>query len=126
MTCVTPGRRAGDADSWGGAEVAVLQGIIEPKELLRQLGERHVPFLTGTGGRILAFIEEGYSNEEVAELMEVAPATVRRHVADLCHRVFDLTDIPPQREKLRSWIPVHHTCCTLGVQELIENDQKLG
>ena len=114
-----PGRRA--ADAIPGVEVGVLQA----NELRRQLRERHVPFLTGTEGRILAFIEEGYTNEEAAELMDVAPATVRRHVADLCHKVFDLTEIPPQREKLRSWIPLHYACCTLGVQKLIENDQKM-
>lgn len=110
----------------GGAEDVVFEGLLQPAELVRELRERHVPFLTGTEGRILAFMEEGYTNEEVAELMEVAAATVRRHVADLCHKVFDLTDIPPQREKLRSWIPLHYACCTLGVQKLIENDQKLG
>lgn len=61
-----------------GVEVGVLQA----NELRRQLRERHVPFRTGTEGRVLAFIEEGYTNEEVAQLMDVAPATVRRHVAD--------------------------------------------
>lgn len=104
----------------------MFQGIIAPAALRRQIEVSHVSFLTGSEGRLLAFMEEGYTNEEVAELMEVAPATVRRHVADLCHKVFDLTDIPPQRENLRSWIPVHYTCCTLGVRKLIENDQKLA
>ena len=89
----------------GGAEDDVFEGIIAPAALRRRSRLAHVPFLTGTEGRLLAFIEEGYANEEVAELMEVAPATVRRHVADLCHKVFDLTDIPPQRENSEAGSP---------------------
>jgi hypothetical protein len=51
---------------------------------------------------------------------------VRRHVADVCHKVFDPTEIPQHREKLRSWTPEHFTCCTLGVQKMIENDRTLA
>jgi hypothetical protein len=58
--------------------------------------------------------------------MDVTPATVRRHVADMCHRVFDLTEIPQEREKLKVWAGEHLDCCVPLVKEMIENDRKIA
>lgn len=53
-------------------------------------------------------------------------ATVRRHLADLEHKVFDLTDIPPSRGKLATWVRRHFACCTRNAREMIENDRIFG
>ncbi len=99
--------------------------VIEPRDLLREMRSRHMRHLTEAEARLLSLLHLGYRNEEIAQLLEVTPATVRRHVADLCHRVLDLTDVPPERDKLRTWTTEHLSCCTLCVKEMIENDQEL-
>ena len=110
----------------GGRSVCVFQSAIEPKHLWSEILDRHHRALTGTESRVLALLFQGYRNEEAAILMQVTAATVRRHVADLCHKVFDLTDIPQEREKLRTWAGEHFACCIPLVKEMIENDRKLA
>jgi hypothetical protein len=55
--------------------------------------------------------------------MGVSGATIRRHVAELSHRVFEFTKVPHEHEKLRVWAREHMTCCVPLVYELIENDR---
>ncbi len=119
-------RMAVPADAGGGRSVCVFQSAIEPKHLWSEILDRHHRALTGTESRVLALLFQGYRNEEAAFLMQVTAATVRRHVADLCHKVFDLTDIPQEREKLRTWAGEHFACCIPLVKEMIENDRKLA
>lgn len=88
------------------------------------LRERHYRLINPVEARVLALVAQGYNAQEAAGLMDVTPATVRRHVAEVCHRVFETTEIPPERDKLRAWIAPHLTCCIPLVHEMIENDRR--
>lgn len=102
----------------------MFQSAMAPRTMWKVLVDLHYKLIHPVEARILSLLAEGYSNEEAACLMGVTPATVRRHMADLCHRIFDATDIPAEREKLRTWIQQHAGCCAPLVQEMIENDRK--
>jgi hypothetical protein len=99
---------------------------IDPATLWKAIQQRHCRTLSGAECRVLALVLQGYSNDECARLLGVAAPTVRRHVADMCQKVFDVTEIPPEREKLRIWGPEHLDCCHPLVKEMIENDRKLA
>jgi hypothetical protein len=62
----------------------------------------------------------------MADLLGVAPVTVRRRVSDLSSKLLAATAVPPDRDKLRAWTQAHFNCCTLGVRQLIDFDQKLA
>lgn len=51
---------------------------------------------------------------------------MRRRLAELEHKVFDLTGIPPSRGKLATWVRRKFDCCTRDAREMIENDQIFG
>lgn len=102
----------------------MLESHLEPRLLLRLLEERHLRFLNETDATYLAHLDLGYTNAEIAAALSVTEATVRRHVASLAHRVFDLTELPPTRDRLKAWTPRHFDCCTLAVAEMIENARK--
>ena len=102
----------------------MLEAHLEPRTLLRLLEERHVRFLTETDATYLAHLDLGYTNAEIAAALTVTEATVRRHVSSLAHRVFDLTELPPTRDRLKAWTPRHFSCCTVVVEEMIENARK--
>ncbi|HMO53986.1 MAG TPA: enoyl-CoA hydratase-related protein [Tepidiformaceae bacterium] len=42
----------------------------------------------------------------------------------LTHRVFDLTELPPTRDRLKAWTPRHFGGCTALVAETIDNARK--
>ena len=90
----------------------------------RALCDRHYRLISPVEARVLSLISQGYTNDETACLMNVTPATVRRHVADLCHRVLETTEIPQERGKLKAWIGPHLVCCIPLVREMIENDRQ--
>lgn len=71
----------------------MFESVIDPKALLSILRERHVHYISQIDARILAHLSLGYRNEEIAQWLGCTGATVRRHVADLAHRVFDPTEI---------------------------------
>ncbi|MBI2764485.1 MAG: DeoR family transcriptional regulator [Chloroflexi bacterium] len=73
----------------------------------------------GAGGGI-------YTTAETAEGLGITDATVRRRLAELEHKVFDLTGIPPSRGKLATWVRRKFDCCTRDAREMIENDQIFG
>lgn len=99
----------------------MLEPHLEPRTVLHVLEERHVRFLTEREATYLAHLELGYTNAEIAAALTVTEATVRRHVSGLAHRVFDLTDLSPTRDRLKAWTPRHFGCCTVAVAEMIEN-----
>lgn len=102
----------------------MIQSAMAPGAMWKVMVDLHNKFISPTEARVLALVAQGYTNEEVASLLDTTPGTVRRHVAGLCHRIFDATDIPAEREKLRTWIEHHAGCCSPLVQEMIENDRK--
>lgn len=95
-----------------------------PMALAHILTERHLRYLTELDMRYLAHIEIGYTNAELADLFCVTEATVRRHVGDLVHKVFDATELPGDRAKLQAWTRRHFACCTQAAAEMIENARK--
>jgi hypothetical protein len=102
----------------------VIQSAMAPQTMWTALVDLHYKLINPVEARILALIEQGYDNNEIAALTHTTSGTVRRHVADLCHRIFDASDIPAEREKLRTWIDPHLVCCIPLVREMIENDRK--
>ncbi len=102
----------------------MLEGHLEPRTLLRVLEERHVRFLSETDATYLAHLDMGYTNAEIAVALTVTEATVRRHVSSLARRIFDMTELPATRDRVRAWSPRHYGCCTVAVVEMIENARK--
>jgi DNA-binding CsgD family transcriptional regulator len=99
---------------------------MEPGTLWAVLANLHYKVITPLEARILSLLAQGYSNDEIAVLVNQTAGTIRRHVADLCHRVFETTEVPQSREKLKAWIDPHRVCCIPLVQEMIENDRKIA
>lgn len=104
----------------------MIQSVVGPSELWQAIQGRHYKSLTPTEARVLAYILQGYGSEQTAMLMDVTAPTVRRHVAELCHKVFDLTEIPQDRNMLRTWGWEHQGCCAPLVKEMIENDREIA
>jgi hypothetical protein len=119
---------AGEARSSGprGAEVKMPIASNSLATLFAQIREAHCHFLTALESEVLSLMNQGLDNGEIAAWMGCSDATVRRHVGDIAHKVFDTTGVPPKRERLVAWIPEHFGCCTRGVQELIKNARKFG
>jgi hypothetical protein len=97
---------------------------LSPETLWKQVVGRHWREATKTESRVLSLLLQGYRNDETAGIMGREPATVRRHISDLCDRAFAGTEIPRDREKLRLWGEAHQGCCVPLVKEMIENDRK--
>lgn len=104
----------------------MLESHVEFRTMLRAISDAHLDFITKTEAEILALIDAGYKNEEIADAMRIDASTVRRHVHDLAHKVFDGTDAPADRDKLRTWIPRHFKCCTRSVQKMLNNGRMLA
>jgi predicted transcriptional regulator len=104
----------------------MIQQPIPPSELESQIRSRHVYFISEIEMRCLAAMELGYTNGEIAGGLGVAPSTVRRHVAELVHKVFDPTEIHGDRDKLRTWAARQFECCTRGAQEMIAGARIFG
>ena len=102
----------------------MLEHHLEPGVLLRLVEKRHVHYFSELEMRHLAHIEMGYTNAELADLFCVTEATVRRHVGDLVHKVFDPTGMASDRAKLQAWTRRHFACCTQAAAEMIENARK--
>lgn len=104
----------------------MVQSVMEPGNLWAVLENLHYKLITPLEARILSLLAQGYTNEEIGALGGLSAGTVRRHVGDLCHRIFEATEIPQGRDKLRSWIDLHQDCCVPLVREMIENDRKIA
>ena len=104
----------------------MIQSAMAPVLLWATLAALHYKLINPVEARILALMAQGYTNEEIAVLANLTAGTVRRHVADLCHRVFETTEVPQVRDKLKAWIDPHLVCCIPLVQEMIENDRKIA
>jgi predicted transcriptional regulator len=96
--------------------------MLQPSELFVILDSTHVRFLSELEMRCLAALEVGYTTAETAEGLGLAEPTVRRHLAELEHKVFDLTNIPPSRGKLATWVRRHFACCAQNAHGMIEKD----
>jgi DNA-binding CsgD family transcriptional regulator len=77
--------------------------------LYTQSREAHCHFLTPLEGEVLSLMYQGLDNSEIATRIACSHATVRRHVGDIAHKVFDTTRVPPKRERLVAWFPLLHT-----------------
>jgi hypothetical protein len=104
----------------------MVQSVMEPGTLWAVLENLHYKLITPPEARILSLLAQGYTNEEIGVLTGLSTGTVRRHVADLCHRIFEATEIPQGRDKLRSWIEPHLDCCIPLVREMIENAREIA
>ncbi len=100
--------------------------MLQTHELLDILDSRHVHFLSELEMRCLAALEVGYTTAEIADGLKISEPTVRRHFAELEHKVFDLTNIQPSRGKLATWVRRQFNCCTRDAREMIENDRIFG
>lgn len=100
--------------------------LLDPKTLWECVCALHYREATKMEARVLSLIVEGYRNDEIAAKLNRSPTTMRRHISELCEKVFAGTDIPLERDKLRLWGGVHQDCCVPLVKEMIENDRKIG
>ncbi len=96
---------------------------LEPERLLAVLDERHVPGLSRRQLQVLAAVELGYTVDAIAAGIARSPATVRREIADLEHRVFDLTGLTPNHTMLAKWTRQHYACCTAPCLRLFKDRQ---
>ena len=102
------------------------QRLIRERELVRLLDSRCLPFLNEFEMRILAACEFGYTAEEMVVGFGKSEATVRRHLADVSHRVFDFLGIDENRPRLNHWTRRHFVCSTKEAQKMIESYQILN
>lgn len=94
-----------------------------PRERLECIRSWHATALTWRQKQAIAAIELGYTLNETASLIDRTPATVRRHLADAEHRIFDTHDVIPHHGLLTKWAHEHYECCMTPCGELIANDQ---
>lgn len=97
--------------------------MLQPRELLRRLSERHYAGLSRRQLQLLGALELGYSTGEVAAGLSITAGTVRNELGLLAVRILEPADLPPHREVLRKWTGLHYMCCTQGSMQLLENDQ---
>lgn len=99
------------------------QGLVTEPELVRLLDSRHLRFLDEFDTRILAAVEFGYSVEQMVVGLGRSEATIRKHLADLKHGVFDFLGLPESTPLLNHWTRRHFECCTRNAREMIDNCQ---
>ena len=95
-------------------------------ELLQVLDESHARFLDRHQQMVLAGTLLAMSTAEMADLFTCSPATIQRARGRAIADVFDFTEFEGTPQLLRLWSERHWTCCTAGVQEMIEKSQLLG
>jgi hypothetical protein len=96
------------------------------QEVLRLLDSRHLKYLAEFEVRLLAAAEFGSSVAQMAVGLGKSEATVRRHLADLKHRVFDFLELEESTTLLNHWTRRHFPCCTGEAQKMIESCQILS
>lgn len=75
---------------------------------------------------ILAGTWLAMSTAQMADAFACSEATIQRARKGTVAEVFDFTELTGTAALLRLWTERHWTCCTAGVQEMIENPQLLG
>lgn len=103
-----------------------IEGLSEERELVRALDSRHLSFLGELDMRLLAASEFGYTVEAMVAAFGRSEATIRRHLAELKHSVFDFLDLQESTPLLNHWTRRHFACCTREAQKMIENCQIFG
>lgn len=97
--------------------------VIRPQEQIARLRARHAPALTWREKQVIAATELGYTTAETAELIDREEPTVRHHLGEAQHKIFDLAEVTPSRALLSRWCREHYSCCMGPCLELIETDQ---
>lgn len=100
-----------------------IGNIVGPRERLHRVRAWHARDLPWRQKQVIAALELGYTLEETAVLMDRSLPTVRRHVAEAEHRIFDVHDVIPHHGLLAKWCREHYDCCMHPYNELIANDQ---
>ena len=103
-----------------------VQGLVAEAELVRSLDSRHLRYLSEFEMRPLAALEFGYSVEAMVTRFGKSEATIRKHLAELKHSVFDFLGLPESTPLLNHWTRRHFVCCTREAQKMIENCHILG
>ena len=103
-----------------------VQGFVAEAEVLRLLDSRHLRYLDEFETRLLAASEFGYPVEVMVAGFGRSEATIRRHLAQLKHRVFDFLDLEETTPLMNHWTRRHFGCCTRIAQEMIESCQIFG
>ena len=93
-----------------------------PSERFTALRECHASDLTPLDQQCLAALALAYTNREAGMLLDMAPATFRRHISDPALRVFERTELPPGRGLLTSWFWLHIEDGTRPALALIRGD----
>ncbi len=94
-----------------------------PPRELQAVRQQHMLRLTLRQLQVLSACEFGYTVDEIALGLGISSATIRRHLAELEHRVFGLTSLTPTHTLLSKWAREHSECCTKSCQQLFENNQ---
>lgn len=94
-----------------------------PRERLAMLRGWHTPGLSWRQKQCVCALELGYTLEETAASVGRTASTVRRHVAEAEHRVFDGRGVTAHHGLLAKWVREHYPCCMQPCGELIESDQ---
>jgi hypothetical protein len=103
-----------------------IQALVPEPKVVALLDSRHLSYLGEFETRLLAALEFGYSVEAMVTGFHKSEATMRRHIADLKHRVFDYIDLTESTTLLNHWTRRHFPCCTQHAHEMIQNCQILS
>jgi len=109
------------AGPWGAPATPAIPLL--PRELAKLLRELCVPGLSRRQLQILGACALGYSTQDTAVGLGLSRATVFRHVQLLQARIFDCTDLTPNRFLLGAWAYYQKDCCASVSWRLIENNQ---
>ena len=94
-------------------------------EILQAIDERHVRYLDRRQQMILAGAWLVMTAAQMADAFGCSESTISRKRQKLTQEVFDFTGLAGTPQLLRLWSERHWTCCTAGMQEMIENSHLL-
>jgi hypothetical protein len=97
--------------------------LLAPEEQLRVLEELCHPGFTRRQLQVIGASVLGYSTQETALGLSIAPATVTRHLQILEFQVFESSGLAGSRQLLIAWSILHRNCCTAPCWRMIEKRQ---
>lgn len=98
---------------------------LAPDAVLAMLRERHLAGLSRRQLQVLALCQYGYPVQDIAAMLGIAAPTVRRHLAELEARIFDVTGLCPSHLLLARWTREHEDCCARPIFQVIRDRQLL-